>query len=55
MLVLLLHFSLAVSRMSDQIKVLAQRLALLDEHVRDQERGAAAERDRSDAEAFIRD
>ena len=54
-LVLLLHFSLAVSRMSDQIKVLAQRLALLDEHVREQERGAAAERDRSDAEAFIRD
>jgi len=54
-LVLLLHFSLAVSKMSDQIKVLAQRLALLDEHVREQERGAAAERDRSDAEAFIRD
>jgi hypothetical protein len=54
-LVLLLHFSLAVSRMSDQIKVLAQRLALLDEHVREQERAAAAERDRSDAEAFIRD
>ena len=37
-LVLLLHFSLAVSRMSDQIKVLAQRLALLDEHVRNSER-----------------
>ena len=54
-LVLLLHFSLAVSRLSDQTKVLAQRLALLDEHVREQERGAAAERDRSDAEAFIRD
>ena len=41
MLVLLLHFSLAVSRMSDQIKVLAQRLALLDEHVREQERGSS--------------
>src|SRR3954451_19503460 len=54
-LILLLHFSIAVSRMSDQIKVLAQRLALLDEHVRGQEREAAAERDRSDAEAFIRD
>ena len=39
-LVLLLHFSLAVSRMSDQIKVLAQRLALLDEHVREQEQQA---------------
>jgi len=29
-LVLLLHFSLAVSQMSDQIRVLAQRLALLE-------------------------
>src|SRR5215204_3547976 len=36
-LVLLLHFSLAVSRLSDQTKVLAQRLALLDKRVRDQE------------------
>jgi len=33
-LVLLLHFSAAVSRLSDQTKVLAQRLALLDERVR---------------------
>ena len=53
-LVLLLHFSLAVSRMSDQIKVLAQRLALLDEHVRNQEQGSEAV-DRTDAEAFVRD
>jgi hypothetical protein len=30
-LVLLLHFSLAVSRLSDQAKVLAQRLALLEQ------------------------
>ena len=51
-LVLLLHFSLAVSRMSDQIKVLAQRLALLDEHVRKADQQAA---ERSDAEAFVRD
>jgi hypothetical protein len=29
-LILLLHFSLAVSRLSDQSKVLAQRLALLE-------------------------
>ena len=29
-LVLLLHFSIAVSRLSDQTKVLAQRLALLE-------------------------
>ena len=32
-LALLLHFSSAVSRHSDQIKVLAQRLALLEERV----------------------
>ena len=32
-LLLLLHFSVAVSRLSDQTKVLAQRLALLDERV----------------------
>jgi hypothetical protein len=30
-LVLLLHFSVAVSRLSDQTKVLAQRIALLEE------------------------
>ena len=30
-LVLLLHFSLAVSRLSDQTKVLAQRMALLEQ------------------------
>lgn len=33
-LVLLLHFSLAVSRLTDQAKVLAQRVALLDERLR---------------------
>jgi hypothetical protein len=32
-LVLLLHFSIAVSRLTDQSKVLAQRLALLEERV----------------------
>jgi hypothetical protein len=36
-LVLLLHFSVAVSRLADQSKVLAQRLALLEERVRRQE------------------
>lgn len=39
-LFLLLHFSLAVSRLSDQAKVLAQRLALLEERV-----GRTAERE----------
>ena len=32
-LLLLLHFSVAVSRLTDQSKVLAQRLALLEERV----------------------
>jgi hypothetical protein len=36
-MVLLLHFSLAVSRLSDQTKVLAQRLALLERRQRDSE------------------
>ena len=39
-LLLLLHFSAAVSRLSDQSKVLAQRLALLEERLRRQERSA---------------
>jgi len=36
-ILLLLHFSVAVSRLTDQSKVLAQQLALLDERVRRQE------------------
>jgi hypothetical protein len=36
-LVLLLHFSIAVSRLADQNKVLAQRLALLEERQRETE------------------
>ena len=54
-LVLLLHFSVAVSKLSDQTKVLAQRLALLDEHVRKADQDAAEAAERSDAEAFVRD
>ncbi len=42
-LVLLLHFSLAVSRLTDQTKVLAQRVAMLEE------------RQNHDAEAEARD
>ena len=38
-LLLLLHFSAAVSRLSDQTKVLAQRLALLEERVKRTEVG----------------
>ena len=42
-LVLLLHFSVAVSRLSDQTKVLAQRLALTEKRLRDIEAGAQGE------------
>lgn len=44
-LVLLLHFSAAVSRLADQSKILAQRLALMEERIRRQEAisGAQAE------------
>ena len=43
-LVLLLHFSLAVSRLADQSKVLAQKLALLEERMdRDRQPAADAE------------
>ena len=38
-LVLLLHFSLAVSRLSDQNKVLAQRLGILQDRIDQLERG----------------
>jgi hypothetical protein len=50
-LVLLLHFSLAVSRLSDQTKVLAQRQALLEERL-DRARDEPLERE---LEASIRD
>lgn len=36
-LVMLLHFSLAISRLSDQNKILAQRVALLQQRLKDQE------------------
>lgn len=42
-LVLLLHFSSAVSRLSDQTKVLAQRMALLEERLRHVEPQAPAD------------
>jgi hypothetical protein len=41
-LLLLLHFSVAVSRLSDQGKVLAQRLALLEDRLREAEAAARA-------------
>jgi hypothetical protein len=42
---LLLHFSVAVSRLSDQTKLLAQRLALLDERLRRAEQAAGTQSD----------
>jgi hypothetical protein len=51
-LVLLLHFSLAVSRLSDQTKVLAQRLALLEERLRTRDERIERERE---LETSIRD
>jgi hypothetical protein len=44
-LLLLLHFSVAVSRMADQNKVLAQRLALLEERQRQGEARAGPDAD----------
>jgi hypothetical protein len=41
-LLLLLHFSMAVSRLADQSKVLAQRLALVEERLRRHEDAADA-------------
>jgi hypothetical protein len=44
-LVLLLHFSIAVSRLADQSKVLAQRIALLEERNRTLEAAVSDRRD----------
>jgi hypothetical protein len=52
-LVLLLHFSLAVSRLSDQAKLLAQRLALLEERVDSGAAAAGVESERGEAEATV--
>jgi hypothetical protein len=50
-LALLLHFSLVISRLADQNKVLAQKLGMLQERVATLEAGAdaGAERDREPA------
>ena len=52
-LLLLLHFSVAVSRLSDQSKVLAQRLALLEERVRRGELREAARPEEGDRPAEL--
>jgi hypothetical protein len=56
-LILLLHFSLAVSRLTDQAKVLAQRLALIEERVgrqEDRESSGTHEGDRARLESSAR-
>ncbi|MDP1850650.1 MAG: DUF2304 domain-containing protein [Solirubrobacteraceae bacterium] len=52
-LVLLLHFSVAVSRLTDQTKVLAQRLALLEERVGPARPARPADADGSEIEARV--
>jgi hypothetical protein len=55
-LMLLLHFSIAVSRLAEQNKVLAQRLALLEERQRRAEsRGEHVEGERPPHEPALRD
>ena len=49
-LLLLLHFSSAVSRLADQTKVLAQRAALLEERLRRLETNAEADASLQDSE-----
>jgi hypothetical protein len=50
-LILLLHFSLAVSKLTDQSKLLAQRLALLEERVNTGEQaGDDSEKDETETE-----
>lgn len=44
-MVLLLHFSMAVSRLADQSKLLAQRVAMLEERQRRTEESAASSDD----------
>lgn len=47
-LLLLLHFSAAVSRLTDQTKVLAQRLALLEERLQRAEKWSSADGEQED-------
>jgi hypothetical protein len=54
-LLLLLHFSAAMSRLTDQSKVLAQQHAMLEERLRELERvRAAAEAERAELEPLLR-
>jgi hypothetical protein len=52
-LLLLLHFSAAVSRLTDQSKVLAQHQAMLERQVRDLQRERAADEDEAALEPLL--
>jgi hypothetical protein len=54
-LVLLLHFSIAVSRQADQTKILAQRLAILEERHRAADSADSAPDERGEYEYAGRD
>jgi hypothetical protein len=54
-LLLLLHFSSAISRLSDQTKVLAQRQALLEERLRRAEESGVSASGDQDAEPALAD
>jgi len=52
-LLLLLHFSLVISRLADQTKVLAQRLGLVQNELEEVRAELSAERDRPSAREHI--
>jgi hypothetical protein len=54
-LLLLLHFSAAMSRHADQAKVLAQRHAILENRVRELERARSDAADQRELETLLRD
>jgi hypothetical protein len=53
-LLLLLHFSAAMSRLSDQSKVLAQRQAILEHQLREMERAGTPGDDQRELESLLR-
>ena len=54
-IVLLLHFSVAVSRLADQSKVLAQRLAMLEEKLRRQEDAISFKQDADEVQRLTQE
>jgi hypothetical protein len=52
-LLLLLHFSAAMSRLTDQSKVLAQKLAILEERIRSVEGVTARDEERTEERTLV--